>query len=71
MSTPVPTGYQVWSDLLSPEQFTLWLNRTGQSPTEWPPEMRTGVDGLAQRTTVHNAEDMVQLMAQWMVNNPE
>jgi hypothetical protein len=59
----------IYSDKLSPERKRVWYERTGQSPTQWPQEMRHGVHRLAQERPVHNGEDMIETMAEWMYYN--
>lgn len=72
MNAPAPLEPgEVWSDRLTPARKTLWQIRTTEPPSLWPPKMREGVAALAEGRRIHNGEDMVQLMAEWMVRNPE
>lgn len=60
-------GFQVWSDLLTPDQREVWQTCQGQCSSQWPRGMRAGVDSLAEKTPPHIWEDMVELMAEWLV----
>jgi hypothetical protein len=62
---------EVWSDRLPPGRKILWQIRTSEPPSLWPPAMRDGVAELAKSRRIYSGEDMVELMAEWMVRNPD
>jgi hypothetical protein len=60
----------IWSEQLTSDRKSVWFERTGQSPAQWPVAMREGVLELSQHRSIHCGEDMVEVMAEWMVKNP-